>query len=89
MLSRSAQGNLTQRKQIAFTKKVLRSTLCLLGQINLAGLQAGNQLIGGDINQNDFISVVQHRVGHGFMHAHTCNSANRSVQTFKVLNIDR
>ena len=89
MLGRAAQGDLAQRNQIPFAEKVLRCTLGLLRQIDLARFEPCHQLIGRDVHQDDLIGAFQHRVGNGLVHANAGDRAHRVVQTFEVLDIER
>ena len=89
MLGGAPQGNLAQGDQVALAKKVLRRPLGLLRQINLAGFQAAEQLVGRHIDQDDFIGRIDHRVGHGFLHANAGDGTDGAVEAFQVLHIDR
>ena len=89
MLGSAAQRNFAQRDQVALAKEILRGALGLLGQIHLASLEAADQLVGCHVDQNNFIGVVDHRVGHGFMHPHARDGTDRAIQTFQMLHIQR
>ena len=89
MLGGTPQCNFTQRNQVALAEKVLRCALGLLRPVDLAGLEAGQQLIGRHIDQHDFIGFVEHGVRHGLMHANAGDGAHCAVEAFKVLHIER
>ena len=57
--SGTAQGDFAQRDQVAFAEEVLCRTLGLLWQVDLARLEAGDQLVGRHVHQNDFVGPVQ------------------------------
>ena len=89
MFGGTPERDFAQRNQVAFSEKVFRSALCLLRHVHLAGLQPEQQLIGRHIDQNHFVGVVQHGVGHGFIDANTSDGADRAVKAFEVLHIER
>ena len=88
MLRRAPQGDLAQGDQVALAEKALRRALGLLGHIDLARAQAGNQLVGCGIDQHHLVSVVQNGVGHRFVNAHAGDSPHRAVQALQVLHIE-
>ena len=85
---RAAQRNFAQRNQVTFAKKVLCSALGLLRQVHLARFEPSEQFIRRHVHQNDFIGIVQHRVGHGLVYPHTGDRTHRAIQAFKVLHIE-
>ena len=62
--------------------------LGLLGHVDLALGQAAQQFIGGQVDEDDFIGAVEHRVGHGFPYADAGDAAHRLVQAVEVLDVD-
>ena len=87
MFGRAPQRDFAQRDQVALAEKVLRRTFGLLRQIHLAGPEPTHQFIGRDIHQDDFVRVVQHRIGHRLMHTYAGNGTHRAVEAFEVLHI--
>jgi hypothetical protein len=87
MLGGAAQRNLAQRDQVALAKEVLRGALGLLGQIDLARFQARQQFVGRHVHQDDFVRLVQHRVGHGLVHTDAGDGTYRAVEAFQMLHI--
>jgi hypothetical protein len=67
----------------------LRRPRRLLGQVDLARLQPGGELVRGHVHQDDFIGAVEHSVGHRFKHADAGDGADRTVQAFQVLHVQR
>src|SRR5665647_3405225 len=84
----AAQGNLAQGDQVALAEKVLGCTLRLLRQVDLAGLEARQQFVGGDVHQDDLIGAVQHGVGHGLLHADAGNGAHSAIEALQMLDIE-
>ena len=84
---RAPERNLAQSNQIALAEEIFGGAFGLLRQVDLASFQARHQLIRGDIDQNDFVRIVQHRVRHGFVDPNARDRAHRAVQTLQVLHI--
>ena len=71
VIGRPAQGQLAQREQVARGGR----TACvarrgLLGHVDLALLQALEQLFGREIDELDLVRLVEHAVGHRLAHGH-------------------
>jgi len=60
----------------------------LLGHVHLAGTQPFQQFVRRCVDQHHFISLLEHGVRHGFLHAHAGNAGNNVVQAFDMLDID-
>ena len=89
MLGGAAQGDFAQGNQIALAEKILGGPFGLLGQIDLAGLEALQQFVGGHVHQDQLIGIVQHGVGHRLVDADAGDGAHRAVEAFQVLHIER
>ena len=88
-ICRAAQGQLAQCQQIALAKEVARGPLGLLQRIDLARLEALEQLLGRDIDDDDLVGIVKDMVGHGLMDLYAHNAAHHIVEAFQVLNVER
>ncbi len=85
----AAQRQLAQRNQIAFAEEVAHRALGLLRQIHLAVAHPVEQFLGGQIDQRDFVGMIEHAVGHRLPYADPGDLADHVVQTFQMLNVDR
>ena len=63
-IGRAAQRELAQRHQVALAEEVLGGALDLLGQVDLAGREPREQIVGGDVDQHDFVGLVEEGIGH-------------------------
>ena len=89
MLGGAAQRDLAQRDEVALAEEVLRRALGLLRQVDLAGREPRSQFVGRDVDQHHLVGLVEHGVGHGLVHAHAGDGADRAVQAFQVLHVER
>jgi hypothetical protein len=89
MLGGAAQRNLAQRDQVALAKEVLRGALGLLRQVHLAGREPRGEFVGRDVDQHHLVGLVEHGVGHRLVHAHAGDRADRAVEAFEVLHVER
>src|SRR5450759_5311180 len=64
-----AHCEFAQRDQVALAEKILQRMLGPLRQIDLAFLQPLQQLVGRDVDEFDFVGLVEHLVRHGLLHA--------------------
>ena len=85
----AAQRELAQRHQVALAEEVARRALDLLGKVHLAGLEAGEQIVGGNVDQYHFVGIVEERVRNGFPDRDAGNSADDVVQALEMLDIER
>ena len=85
----AAQGEFAQGDQIALAEKVLDGAFGLVRKIDLAFLQALQQLVGWQIDQDDFVGNIEDMVGHGFPDADAGDAADDIVEGFQVLDIHR
>ena len=89
MLGGPAQCDLAQRDQVALAEKILLRLLGLARDIDLAGLEPGNQLVRRRVDQHDLVGTVQHLVRHGFMDPDAGDRAYGAVQAFQMLHVQR
>ncbi len=86
---RPAQRELAQRGEIAEREEVLLREARRLGQIDLALLQALDQLVRGDVDQHDVGGVAQHGVGHRFAHGDAGDARDDVGEALDVLDVER
>ncbi len=85
----AAQRELAQRHQVALAEEVARRALDLLGNVHLAGLEAGEQIVGGDVDQHHLVGIVEERVRNGFPDRDAGDAADDVVQAFEMLDVER
>ena len=68
---------------------MLGCALGLYGPVDLAFVQAAQQVVGRQVDQHHFVGIVQHVVRHRFPDAHAGDAADHVVQAFQVLHVDR
>ena len=87
-LGGAAQRQLAQRRQVGGREEMLQRALGLFGNVDLAFLEALDQVVGREIDQLDGVGAIEHRVRHRLAHAHMRNLRNDVVEAFDVLDID-
>ena len=87
-LRRAPQGQLAQGREIGRREIVLERPLGLLGNVDLAFLQALDQVVGRQVDELDGIGAVEDGVGHRLAHAHARDLRHDVVQALDVLDID-
>ena len=85
----AAQRELAQRHQVALAEEVARRALDLLGKVHLAGLEAGEQIVGGNVDQHHLVGIVEERVRNGFPDRDAGDAADDVVQAFEMLDVER
>jgi len=85
----AAQGELAQGHQVALAEEIARGALDLLGNVDLARFQPGDQLVGRDVHQHDLVGDVEEGVGHRLPHANARDLADHVVQALDVLDVER
>ena len=63
-----AKRQFPQRRQVARGEEILRRAARRLGHIDLAFVQALDQLLRRDVDENDVGRLLQDTVGHGLAH---------------------
>ncbi len=89
VLGRGLHGQLAQRGEVGRREERLQRLRRLVGQIDLALLQAFDQLARRDVDQHDVVEPVEHRIGHGLGHAHAGDAQHHVVEAFQMLDVDR
>ena len=85
----AAQRDLAQRREVAQGEELLLREPRRLGHIDLAVLEALDQLLGGEIDQHDVVGVAQHDVGHGFAHGDAGDARDDVGEAVEVLDVER
>ena len=88
-LGGAAQRQLAQRREVGGREEMLERALGLLRNVDLAFLEALDQIVGREIDQLDGVGAIEHGVRHGLAHAHMRDLGDHVVEAFDVLDIDR
>ena len=80
---------LAQGHEVGLGKKCIDGRTRLLRHIHLAVTQALQQLAGWQVDQQQFVSLLQHPVRQGFAHLHASDAAHLVIEAFQVLDVDR
>src|SRR5581483_11993730 len=84
-----AQRQLAPRDEISLAAEILDRVARLLRDVHLAGVQALDQLVGRGVDEDDFVGLLEHRIGHRLLHAHVRDAGDDVVQALDVLDVDR
>ena len=87
-LGGAPQRQLAQRGQVGRREEVLERPLGLLRDVDLALLQALDQVVGREVDQLDVVGAVEDRIRHGLAHAHAGDLRDDVVQALDVLDVD-
>ena len=74
--------------RLAGEKKCSSARSACFGNVDLAFLEALDQIVGRQIDQFDGIGAVEHGIRHGFAHAHVGDLRDHVVEALDVLDID-
>ena len=83
-----AQRKLPQSRKIAGREIIPCGTLGLLGHIDLAFIEAGDQILGREIDQLDVAGKIDDRIRHGFADPDFGDSGDDVIQAFDMLDIE-
>ncbi len=83
----AAQCQLAQRDQVALAEKVADRPLSLQRQVDLAFLEALQQLVGRQVHEHHLVGGVEDMVRHRFPDADAGDAADHVVERFEVLHI--
>src|SRR5262245_55866907 len=86
-LCRPPQGELTQSRQVSWLKIVANGAFRLMRHIDLALVQALDQLVRRDIDDLDVVGVVKDAVGYRFAHPDTCDPRDDVVEALDMLDV--
>ena len=87
-LGGTAQGKLTQSRQVARREVVLQRTLGLLGDVNFAFLQPLDQIVRRQIDELYGVSAIKNGIGNGLTDADAGDLRDDVVQALDVLDVD-
>ncbi len=88
-LRRATQRQLAQRRQIAGLEIVLERALGLMRNVDLALVQALNEIAGGEVDKLDLVRLVQHAVRQRLAHADTGDLRDDVVEALDMLDVER
>ena len=88
-LGSAPQRQFTQRGQVLRLEKAFDRARRGVLHIDLAFGQPLEQFIGREVDQDDFIGLVEHRVWHGLAHPHLGDFQHHIVEAFEVLDVQR
>src|SRR5207237_1117692 len=86
-LGGAAQRELAQRDQVALTEEVPDGLLGLLGHVDLAVLEAFEELVGRQVDQLDVVGLFEDRVRHGLAHHDAGDLRDDVVEGLQVLDV--
>ena len=84
-----SERQLAQRDQIALAEEVVDRLPGLLGDVDLAFLQALEEIIGRQVDQLDLVGALEHRIGHRLADDHPGDLRDQIVQALDVLDVQR
>ena len=84
----AAQRELAQRGEVAGGEVVGERAAGGLADVDLAVLQALDQVVGGDVDDLDVVGAVDDRVGHGLADADAGDLGDDVVEALDVLDVD-
>ena len=85
----AAQRQFAQRRQIAGGEEILRRPPGGLRHIHLAFVQALDELVGREIDQNDVGGLLQDPVGNGLAHGDAGDARNDVGEALEMLDVER
>ena len=88
-LRRAPQRQLAQGNQMPLLEKVVDRPPGLLGHVHLAFAQPFDQVVGRDVDQLDFVGLVEHAVGHRFADLHVRDLRDHVIEAFQMLHVER
>ena len=87
-LRRAAEREFPQRGEIAGGEVVGERAAGGLADIDLAVLEALDQVVGGDVDDLDVVGAIDDRVGHGLADADAGDLGDDVVEALDVLDVD-
>ena len=88
LLGDLAQRDLAQRREVLDAEEAVERRLDALGLVDLAGPQAVEQRLGGEVDEHDLVGAAEHRVGDRLAHAHAAELGDLVVERLEVLDVD-
>ena len=87
-LRRAAERELAQRGEVAGGEVVRERAAGGLADVDLAVLEALDQVVGGDVDDLDVVGAVDDRVGHGLADPDAGDLGDHVVEALDVLDVD-
>ena len=84
-----AQREFPQGHQVALAEEIPCRTLGLRRQVDLARLQAPDQLVRRRVHQHDLVRAIEERIGQGLLYPDARDAADGVVQALEMLDIER
>ena len=88
-LGGSPQRQLAQRRQIAGREEMADRALGLLRHVDLALVEALDQILGGEVDDLDIVGLIENAIGHGFAHADPGDPGDDVVEALDMLDVQR
>ncbi len=88
-LRRASQRQLAQGGEIARLEIMADGALGLLRQVDLAFLEALDQILGREVDDLDVVGAVEDAVGHRLAHADARDLRDHVVEALDVLDVER
>ncbi len=88
-LGGAPQRELAKGDEVALAKEALDGAAGLVGDVDLALLEAFEQLVGRQVDQTDLGSLVQHAIGDGLADDDARDLSDDVVQAVDVLDVER
>ena len=88
-VGRPAQREFAQRHQVRLAEKAFDRRADLVGDVDLALLQALQQIIRGQVDQLDLVGLVEHVVRDRLALADARNLRDQVIEAFEVLDVER
>ena len=87
-LGQLAQRDLAQRAQVLDAEEAVERGRDPRLRVDLAGLQAGDQVLGREVDEHDLVRLGQLLVGHGLAHLDAGQLGHLVVERLEVLDVD-
>ena len=87
-IGRAPERNLAQRQQVALAEEAFGGDTGLLRVIDLACLEARQEVIRWQVDQLDFVGLVEYAIGDGLPLPHPGDLRDEIVEALEVLDID-
>jgi len=88
-LRRAPERQLAQGGEVAGLEIVPHGALGLVRQVDLALLEALDQILGREVDHLDVVGAVEDAVGHGLAHADAGDLRHHVVEALDVLDVER
>ncbi len=82
------QRDLPQREQVFDGEEVVQRRLDVLARVDLAGAEALDQRLGGEVDQHHLVGLAEHGVGDRLADAGAGQLGDLVVQRLEVLDVD-